>query len=171
MIASWSVSCARDAGADKTRAMISIARTLTARQGYQRCDRKSKLRNPLLHEGTVKLEIDPQILTPEQRGFVADQMYEGVRFPKDAAFYIVPPTIEGFLAAVNYGIAVGKEGLLGSSQALGFGQAAALEMIRFSAVKAFVTHPHITMAIDAVRTEVRTAAIAKSIGQIKLGGS
>jgi hypothetical protein len=94
---------------------------------------------------TVKLDIDPQTLTPEQRNFVADQMYEGVRFSKDPAFYIVPPTIEGFFAAVNYGIEVQKQGgLLGPGQVglgighLGFG-GVALEMIRFSAVEGFTT--------------------------------
>lgn len=126
---------------------------------------------------TVKLEIDPQTLTDEQRNFVADQLYEGVRFPKEPAFYIIPPTMAGFLAAVDYGMAVKKQGsLLSAGQSLApaglsFGQSGALEMIRLSAVRTVVMQQRLDLAISAVKSEAHTAQIAKSIGGIKLGGS
>lgn len=129
---------------------------------------------------TIKLEIDPQTLTEEQRNFVADQLYEGVRFPKEPAFYIIPPTMAGFLAAVDYGVAVKKQGsLLGAGQSglglasagLGFGQSAALEMIRLSAVRTVVMQEQIGLAISTAQSEARNSAISKAIGQIKLGGS
>jgi hypothetical protein len=122
---------------------------------------------------TVKLEIDPQTLNPEQRNFVADNLYEGVRFPKDPALYIVPPTVEGFLAAVNYGVKVKEQGsLLGAGQSgLGLGQGIVPEMLRFVAVEAVVTQHHFSAAISTAQKEAHTTQIAKSIGEIKLGGS
>jgi hypothetical protein len=54
---------------------------------------------------TVKIEVDPQKLTEEQRNFVADHLYDGLRFPDPKEVGgICPPTYEGFIATVNYGL-------------------------------------------------------------------
>jgi hypothetical protein len=53
---------------------------------------------------TVKIEVDPKSLTEEQRNFVASQLYDGLRFPNSPGSEICPPTYEGFIAAVNYGL-------------------------------------------------------------------
>ena len=53
---------------------------------------------------TIKIEVDPKSLEERQRNFVADQIYDGLRFPKDQMFQIYPPTYEGFIAAVDYGV-------------------------------------------------------------------
>ncbi|MFY9984607.1 MAG: hypothetical protein WAK31_07600, partial [Chthoniobacterales bacterium] len=116
---------------------------------------------------------DPQTLNPEQRSFVADQMYEGVRFPKDPAFYIVPPTIEGFLAAVNYGMEVkkheglGGSGLLMAQGGLGLGQVVVSETLRFAAVEEVRRQYYLQSAVTTAQKET----IAKRIGEIKLSRS
>jgi ribosome recycling factor len=53
---------------------------------------------------TIKIEVDPKSLTEEQRNFVASQLYDGLRFPNPPGSEICPPTYEGFIAAVNYGL-------------------------------------------------------------------
>jgi len=53
---------------------------------------------------TIKIEVDPKSLTEEQRNFVASQLYDGLRFPNPPVSEICPPTYEGFIAAVNYGL-------------------------------------------------------------------
>ena len=53
---------------------------------------------------TIKIEVDPKSLTEEQRNFVASLLYDGLRFPNPPGSEICPPTYEGFIAAVNYGL-------------------------------------------------------------------
>jgi hypothetical protein len=53
---------------------------------------------------TVKIDVDPKFLTEDQRNFIADHLYDGLRFPKFDEFNICPPTYEGFIAAVNFGL-------------------------------------------------------------------
>jgi hypothetical protein len=53
---------------------------------------------------TVKIDVDPESLTEEQRNFVADNLYDGLRFPSHKDGDICPPTYEGFIAAVTYGL-------------------------------------------------------------------
>jgi hypothetical protein len=93
-------------------------------------------------------------------------------------FYIIPPTMAGFLAAVDYGLAVKKQGsLLGTDQSgfglalvgLGFGQSAALEMIRLSAVRTVVVQEQIGLAISTAQSEARNSAISEAIRQDKAG--
>jgi hypothetical protein len=57
---------------------------------------------------TVKIDVDPKTLTEDQRNFVADHLYDKLRFPSDAAYEICPPSYEGFIAAVNYGVEAKK---------------------------------------------------------------
>jgi hypothetical protein len=57
---------------------------------------------------TVKIEVDPETLTEEQRNFVADNLYDGLRFPSHKNGDICPPTYEGFIAAVTYGLECAK---------------------------------------------------------------
>jgi hypothetical protein len=52
----------------------------------------------------IKIEVDPKSLTEEQRNFVASQLYDELRFPNSPGSEICPPTYEGFIAAVNYGL-------------------------------------------------------------------
>jgi hypothetical protein len=53
---------------------------------------------------TVKIDVDPKLLTEEQRNFVASQLCQGLKYPKDDTYQIAPPTYEGFIASVTYGI-------------------------------------------------------------------
>jgi hypothetical protein len=53
---------------------------------------------------TVKIDVDPESLTEEQRNFVADNLYDGLRFPSHKNGDICPPTYEGFMAAVTLGL-------------------------------------------------------------------
>ena len=57
---------------------------------------------------TVKIEFDPKSLTEEQRNFVADYIYGGLRFPNNPLSGICPPTYAGFIAAVNHGVEYAK---------------------------------------------------------------
>jgi hypothetical protein len=57
---------------------------------------------------TVKIEVDPKSLSEELRNFVADELYEGLRFPRTPMCAICPPTYEGLIAAVKYGIEYDK---------------------------------------------------------------
>ena len=41
---------------------------------------------------TVEIDVDPKLLTLEQRNFVVDNLYEGVRYPRDRELNICPPT-------------------------------------------------------------------------------
>jgi hypothetical protein len=59
---------------------------------------------------TIEVEVDPKSLTEEQRNFVASQLYDGLRFPNSPGSEICPPTYEGFIAAVNYGLEKDKIG-------------------------------------------------------------
>ena len=59
---------------------------------------------------TIEVEVDPKSLTEEQRNFVASQLYDGLRFPNSSGSEICPPTYEGFIAAVNYGLEKDKIG-------------------------------------------------------------
>lgn len=53
---------------------------------------------------TVKIEINPTRLTENQRNFLADELYEGLRFSKDHKLALCPPTYSGLIVAINYGI-------------------------------------------------------------------
>jgi hypothetical protein len=53
--------------------------------------------------------VAPTLLTLEQRNFVADNLYEGVRFPRDRELDICPPTYAGLLASISYGIDCGRD--------------------------------------------------------------
>lgn len=53
---------------------------------------------------TVKIEVDPKSLSQEQRDFLADQLYNSLRFPNQPDYNICPPTYEGLLAAISYGM-------------------------------------------------------------------
>jgi hypothetical protein len=53
---------------------------------------------------TVKIEVDPGKLSEEERALVADEVYEGLRFPYSEDLYVCPPTYEGFMAAVRYAL-------------------------------------------------------------------
>ena len=59
---------------------------------------------------TIEVEVDPKSLTEEQRNFVASQLYDGLRFPNSPGSEICPPTYEGLIAAVNYGLEKDKIG-------------------------------------------------------------
>ncbi len=61
------------------------------------------------HSSTVEIDVDPKLLTHDQRNFVVDNLYEGVRFPRNRALNICPPTYAGLIAAINYGIARDRE--------------------------------------------------------------
>jgi hypothetical protein len=52
----------------------------------------------------VDIEIDPKLLTLDQRSFIVANLYENIRFPKDQEFRICPPTYAGLIASVNYGL-------------------------------------------------------------------
>ena len=56
------------------------------------------------HSSVVAVEIDPKLLTHEQRNFIVGNLYEYLRFPKDQEFRICPPTYAGLIASVNYGL-------------------------------------------------------------------
>ncbi len=58
---------------------------------------------------TVEIEVDPKLLTLEQRNFIVENLYEGTRFPRDRELDICPPTYAGLLASVSYGIDCGQE--------------------------------------------------------------
>lgn len=47
---------------------------------------------------TIKIEVNPENLSQEQRAFVADNLKKGHDL---TCFPIVPPTYEGFLTAIN----------------------------------------------------------------------
>ena len=53
---------------------------------------------------TIKLDVNPAALTEEQRNFLADELYDGLRFPSDGEYDVCPPTYEGFIAAIKYGL-------------------------------------------------------------------
>jgi hypothetical protein len=53
---------------------------------------------------TVKIEVDPKSLSQEQRDFLANQLNGGLRFPYSLDYHICPPTYEGLLAAISYGM-------------------------------------------------------------------
>jgi hypothetical protein len=53
---------------------------------------------------TVKIEVDPKALSQDQRDFLADQLNGGLRFPRSLDYHICPPTYEGLLAAISYGM-------------------------------------------------------------------
>jgi hypothetical protein len=53
---------------------------------------------------TVKIEVDPKSLTQEQRDFVADELYDGLRFPSHERYQICPPNYDGLIAAIDYGL-------------------------------------------------------------------
>ncbi len=48
---------------------------------------------------TEKIELDPKSLTEEQRNFVADQIYDGLRFPADGVLISVLLALKGSLLA------------------------------------------------------------------------
>jgi hypothetical protein len=52
----------------------------------------------------VDIEMDPKLLTHDQRNFIVANLYERLRFPKDQEFCICPPTYAGLIASVNYGL-------------------------------------------------------------------
>ncbi|MEY2537373.1 MAG: hypothetical protein QOG67_1113 [Verrucomicrobiota bacterium] len=52
----------------------------------------------------VPVEIDPKLLSQDQRNFIVANLYEYLRFPKDQEFIICPPTYAGLIASVNYGL-------------------------------------------------------------------
>jgi hypothetical protein len=52
----------------------------------------------------VDIEVNPKLLTQDQRNFIVANLYERIRFPKDQQFSICPPTYNGLIAAVNYGL-------------------------------------------------------------------
>jgi hypothetical protein len=52
----------------------------------------------------VDIEVDPKLLTHDQRNFIVANLYERLRFPKDQEFSICPPTYGGLIASVNYGL-------------------------------------------------------------------
>ena len=54
---------------------------------------------------TVEIDVDPKLLTLEQRNFVVDNLYEGVRYPRNRELNICPPTYAGLLASIDYGVA------------------------------------------------------------------
>jgi hypothetical protein len=56
----------------------------------------------------VTIEIDPKALSQDERDFIADQLYNGVRFPKTREYEICPATHEGFMDAVTRGIQQAK---------------------------------------------------------------
>jgi hypothetical protein len=54
---------------------------------------------------TVKIEVDPIRLTERQRNFLADELYDGLRFPSHERYYqICPPNYDGLIAAIDYGL-------------------------------------------------------------------
>lgn len=53
---------------------------------------------------TVKIEVDPKSLTEEQRELLANEIYDGLRFPSDEDLKICPPTSQGFMAAIQYAL-------------------------------------------------------------------
>jgi hypothetical protein len=52
----------------------------------------------------VAIEVDPKLLTLDQRNFIVANLYEYLRFPKDQEVSICPPTYAGLIASVNYGL-------------------------------------------------------------------
>src|SRR5689334_22848528 len=54
---------------------------------------------------TIEIDVDPKLLTLEQRNLIVDNLYEGTRFPRDSELNICPPTYTGLLASVACGIA------------------------------------------------------------------
>ena len=54
---------------------------------------------------TVEIDVDPKLLTLEQRDLIVENVYDGTRFPRDSELNICPPTYAGLLASVACGIA------------------------------------------------------------------
>jgi hypothetical protein len=53
---------------------------------------------------TVKIDVDPKSLTEEQRELLAKEIYNGLRFPMNEDLKICPPTYDGLIAAIQYGL-------------------------------------------------------------------
>ena len=58
-----------------------------------------------VHSSTVEIDVDPKLLTLEQRDLIVENLYDGTRFPRDSELNICPPTYAGLLASVACGIA------------------------------------------------------------------
>lgn len=91
---------------------------------------------------TVDIEIDPKLLTPDQRNFIVANLYERLRFPKDQEFSICPPTYAGLIASVNYGLQREQEQgirrIRGGSINLEPGRIETLAEIRRKAIRAAI---------------------------------
>jgi hypothetical protein len=57
----------------------------------------------------VAVEIDPKLLTQDQRNFIVTHLYEHLRFPTNEEFSICPPTYAGLIASVRYGLQCEQE--------------------------------------------------------------
>lgn len=85
---------------------------------------------------TVKIEVDPKLLSEEQRNLIAKELHSGLRFPGDRELSICPPTYEGFLASVNY--AVEAEKRRGGTIVQGSDTEKALKQFRDELIKAAI---------------------------------
>lgn len=87
----------------------------------------------------VEIEIDPKSLSQEQRNFIVANLYEHLRFPKDEAFTLCPPTYAGLIASVNYGLQCeqqqGTRRTRGGSINLEPGRVKTLAEVRHKAIK------------------------------------
>jgi hypothetical protein len=90
----------------------------------------------------VDIELDPKLLTLDQRNFIVANLYERLRFPKDQQFSICPPTYAGLIASVNYGLQreqeQGSRRIRGGSINLELGRIETLAEIRHKIIRAAI---------------------------------
>jgi hypothetical protein len=101
----------------------------------------------------VAIEVDPKLLTLDQRNFILTNLYEYLRFPKDQEVSICPPTYAGLIASVNYGLQREQE--------------KGVRRIRGGSIK---LEPGRIETLAEIRRKVITAAIAEDVKEQKLIG-
>jgi hypothetical protein len=101
----------------------------------------------------VDIEVNPKLLTQDQRNFIVANLYERIRFPKDQEFSICPPTYNGLIASVNYGLQGEQE--------------KGVRRIRGGSIN---LEPGRIETLAEIRRKVITAAIAEDVKEQKLIG-
>lgn len=101
----------------------------------------------------VDIEVNPKLLTQDQRNFIVANLYERIRFPKDQEFSICPPTYNGLIASVNYGLQGEQE--------------KGVRRIRGGSIN---LEPGRIKILAEIRRKVITAAIAEDVKEQKLIG-
>src|SRR5450631_1032427 len=101
----------------------------------------------------VDIEVNPKLLTQDQRNFIVANLYERIRFPKDQEFSICPPTYNGLIASVDYGLKRDQEHRI--------------HRIRDGSIN---LEPGGMKILAEIRRKVITAAIAEDVKEQKLIG-